>query len=134
MTKVVQSPGARAVQTVTLRSFCDRRSIRPTVIKVDVEGGEHRVFNASSEPLVRAARVLVVEVHEEALAADGVTSHALCEQLRGWGKEPITLGATAHARRKWAGSPAEPAHHVDCSMRPLSFRPPVLRADAHVHS
>lgn len=65
--------GTFAVQTVTLDEFCARRDIRPTAVKIDVEGGELRVLAGARHLLTFVRPVLFLsthgsEIHRECLA------------------------------------------------------------------
>jgi FkbM family methyltransferase len=62
--------GDLEVRQVTLDEFCAETGVRPTVMKVDIEGGEAAALRDSA--VARGVRELVVEIHEPQLRAQGV--------------------------------------------------------------
>src|SRR6266849_900972 len=60
--KVTQGRGIYPVQTVSLRSFCKQYSIYPSVIKIDVEGCEAKVFAGEIQE-IEGSRAAIVEIH-----------------------------------------------------------------------
>jgi FkbM family methyltransferase len=75
----VSASGEVEVRQVTLDGYCAERGIRPTVMKVDVEGGEAGALGGSKT--VRGVRELVVEIHEPVLRAQGIDPAALLDSL-----------------------------------------------------
>jgi FkbM family methyltransferase len=71
--------GGIEVRQVTLDGFCAEREITPTVIKVDIEGGEALALRDST--VVQGLRELFVEIHEPALRAQGIDPVALLDAL-----------------------------------------------------
>lgn len=71
---VTRPPAQRAipVTTITMDEIARREKRRPTVVKIDVEGSEARVFRGFSETLA-SVRALVVEV-ENAGSASAIAS------------------------------------------------------------
>jgi FkbM family methyltransferase len=55
-------------RTITLDSYAQRNSVRPDVVKIDVEGAEVQVLRGMRTMLKRDAPSLVVEVHPERMA------------------------------------------------------------------
>ena len=90
---MVSERGDIQVEQVTLDEYCARHGLRPTVMKVDIEGGEAAALEDSE--VARAVRKIVVEVHAPQLAAEGVDPDAF---LAGLG-EHEHLGAGNYAVR-----------------------------------
>jgi len=68
--------GALEVRTVRLDDFCRERSLRPTAIKIDVEGAELEVLRGAEE-MVRTARPVIFR------STHGARVHGAClEWLR----------------------------------------------------
>lgn len=88
--------GGIDVRTVALDPFCDRYSIVPTVIKIDVEGAEAAVLRGGLEMLRGARPVLFLSTH-------GPQIHAECADLL------HHLGYQATAIRGGGGDPAAEA-------------------------
>lgn len=55
--------GELAVRTVALDAFCERHSLQPTAVKVDVEGAEVGVIEGGMETLQRARPVVFLSTH-----------------------------------------------------------------------
>lgn len=66
----IEAGGDIEVQQVALDDYCRDHEIRPTVMKVDIEGGEAGALGAST--VAHSLRELVLEVHEPQLRALGV--------------------------------------------------------------
>lgn len=90
-TFVSSDGGFEEVEAVTLTTFCGRRGVSPSVIKVDVEGGEVGVLSDAARPVLEATRALVVEVHEPALERQGVDAQAFVRGLASQGKRVVEL-------------------------------------------
>jgi len=84
------------VQTVTLRNFCQKHRIYPSVIKIDVEGAESKVLDGGIEEM-RNARAVVLEVHEEKLRNEGVDPSAFLQSLCTLGKRKLILDSKPSA-------------------------------------
>lgn len=66
----IDTHGDVEVQQVALDDYCREQGIRPTVMKVDIEGGEAAALRGSD--MARGLRELVLEIHEPELHAQGV--------------------------------------------------------------
>ncbi len=66
----VGDTGDVEVPQVTLDGWCAEHGLQPTVMKVDIEGGEAGALDGSAA--VRGVRALVLEVHEPPLRAQSV--------------------------------------------------------------
>jgi FkbM family methyltransferase len=90
-THVSTEGGFVEVEAVTLASFCGRLGLSPSVIKVDVEGGEAGVLADGARALLGRTRAVVVEVHEPALRSQGIDAEAFLRELGSWGKRVVEL-------------------------------------------
>jgi FkbM family methyltransferase len=88
---VRRDSGQVKVPATTLQAFCQRESVFPNVIKIDVEGGEGDVLDAGAAEVIRQARVILLEVHEAALRAQGIKSEALLASLSRLGKKVVEI-------------------------------------------
>jgi FkbM family methyltransferase len=75
----IDPEGELEVEQVSLDDFCRERDLRPTVMKVDIEGGEADALDGSA--VVAALRELVLEVHEPQLRERGVDVGGFLERL-----------------------------------------------------
>ena len=48
----------------TIDDYCARHNIRPTLVKMDIEGAEYEVIHSLSTHLLERFRIIVVEFHE----------------------------------------------------------------------
>lgn len=64
----VSEHGSVAVRSVRVDDFVARRGIAPTVLKVDVEGGERPVLEGARETLLRHRPLLFLSTHGPAAA------------------------------------------------------------------
>jgi FkbM family methyltransferase len=87
----IGADGDLEVRQVELDQFCAENGLQPTVMKVDIEGGEAAALEHST--VARGARELVVEIHEPQLRERGVDPSAF---LAGLGRhellEPVDTG------------------------------------------
>lgn len=67
------------VRQVTLDGYCAEQGISPSVMKVDIEGGEAAALRGSA--VVHRLCELVVEIHEPALREQGINPVALLDYL-----------------------------------------------------
>jgi FkbM family methyltransferase len=75
----IGAEGDLEVRQVELDECCAELGVEPTVMKVDIEGGEAAALGRSS--VARRVRELVVEVHEPQLRAQGVDPAAFLSSL-----------------------------------------------------
>ena len=66
--------GGLSVRTVTVDEFCGARALRPTAMKIDVEGAELRVLRGAKAILERDRPVIFLSTH-------GAQVHAECLRL-----------------------------------------------------
>jgi len=88
----LDTTGDMEVRTVRLAEFCDARGIRPTALKIDVEGAEAEVLEGARD-LIRAARPVIF------LSTHGAALHRQClSWLRddGYTIHPILGGDVDH--------------------------------------
>jgi hypothetical protein len=65
----------------TLQSVCRDFGIRPTALNIDIEGGERVLLDSEAWRIVREARVVLLELHTEALGADCTALRAAIGEL-----------------------------------------------------
>jgi FkbM family methyltransferase len=75
----IGSDGDLEVRQVQLDQYCDEHEVRPTVMKVDIEGGEAAALERSA--VARQVRELVIEIHEPQLREQGVDPAAFLSSL-----------------------------------------------------
>ncbi len=71
------------VDTISLDAFCDRRALRPDVVKIDVEGAELDVLKGGRRVLSSSELQVFLELHPSVWASRGVTPDAIREELAG---------------------------------------------------
>ncbi len=69
------------VDTMSLDAFCDRRQLRPDVVKIDVEGAELDVLKGARRLLSSAETQVFLELHPSLWALRGVTPEAIRAEL-----------------------------------------------------
>jgi len=101
---VVWSEG---IWVARLDEFCERRELRPTAIKIDVDGGEARVLGGARVVLSSPElRTLILEVNE--------APAAVCERLLGdAGLTLARMGQTNHIWSRTQRTPAPAATAAD---------------------
>ncbi len=95
----IASDGEVEVEMATLDGICARLGFEPTVMKVDIEGGEAAALGGSD--VARRVRTLVLEVHEPELRQQGVDPDAFLGGLgpqrllepKGSGNYAVTVGS-----------------------------------------
>jgi len=98
------------VPAETIDHFCEARQLRPTVIKIDVEGAELDVLRGGRETLARPGLEVFVEFHPAVWVASGGGRQDLEQEIarQGFIVEPIdpafdpwnTEGITVRLRRR----------------------------------
>jgi len=84
-------PGAITVATTSLDAFCADRGLRPSVVKVDVEGGELDVLRGGRRVLATPGLHAFLEFHPAIWAARGIARAAIEAELAGQGFDPEPL-------------------------------------------
>jgi FkbM family methyltransferase len=88
------APGGAAatvrVPTTTIDTFCAAHGLRPTLIKIDVEGAELAVLRGARRTIAAAGAVFV-ELHPKAWAAMGFTESDVRAELTAQGLRPVSL-------------------------------------------
>jgi len=101
--------GKKIVQITTLDAYCQQHQLRPTVIKVDVEGFECRVLDGALKTLEDARPYLIIEINPLRLAAAGTTGEELIRRIVGlryrlFHVDPRSA-RRAYKRERWHGLP-----------------------------
>jgi FkbM family methyltransferase len=73
-----------SMQTITLDTFCSENSLRPDLVKIDVEGAELLVLRGASKLLGESRPIIIVAVHPYWLPA-GQSSQQIFEYLTRYG-------------------------------------------------
>lgn len=105
----VSDTGEVEVRQVTLDGYSTELGLRPTIMKVDIEGAEGNALRGSE--VVRGLRVLVVEIHEPVLQEQGIHPTAL---LDGLGPHEL-LESPEHGNYGVVVRPATSANSASCS-------------------
>lgn len=98
----------RTVEAFDAGTFVERYSVpEPTVVKIDVEGGEYDVLRGL-EPVLPSVRLLYCELHHELLADAGASTGAVrdllsdrgfeLETVRDWSKAALVRAERPDAR------------------------------------
>ena len=83
--------GAITVRTTSLDRFCESRGLRPSVIKIDVEGAELDVLRGARQTLAQPGLDIFVEFHPSIWAARGITRNEIASELERQGLHPQPL-------------------------------------------
>lgn len=86
----VSERGSVAVRAIRVDDFVAERGITPTVVKVDVEGGERPVLEGARETLLRDRPLLFLSTHGPAASE---SCRRLLEEL-GYHAEPMAVGGS----------------------------------------
>jgi FkbM family methyltransferase len=91
--RLAESPGGERVETVTIDDFCAREGVRPTFIKIDVEGAELDVLRGARETIAAAggALALFVEMHPGTWREMGIGAADLRAELERQGLRAVPL-------------------------------------------
>jgi len=73
-----------SVHTITLDTFCSERSLRPDLVKIDVEGAELLVLRGAAKLLSHSRPIVVLAIHPYWLPA-GQSTREIFELLSGYG-------------------------------------------------
>jgi FkbM family methyltransferase len=73
-----------AIDTITLDTFCSERSLRPNLVKIDVEGAELLVLRGAAKLLSESRPIVVLAIHPYWLPA-GQSTRQIFELLSGCG-------------------------------------------------
>jgi FkbM family methyltransferase len=81
-----------AVEAVRLDDLVsDKGVLRPSLVKIDVQGAEMLVLQGASDILGLAAPALFIELHDEGLQRFGASVSAILDYLSQYGYEPYCL-------------------------------------------
>ena len=100
----ISNSGDIEVRQVTLDGYCAEAGVSPTIMKVDIEGGEAAALGGSNT--VQGLRDLVVEIHEPALRERGIDPVSLLESIGAYEllepPEEGNYGVLVHPKSKQA--------------------------------
>ncbi len=96
VTRAVPTSESQGVSTLPLDEFCQERDVTPSIIKIDVEGGEAGVLAGGNRSL-RRARCVYLEFHCDKLREQGIDPAQLWRQLFTLGKDVFLLGTGGDA-------------------------------------
>jgi FkbM family methyltransferase len=87
------SAGGERVETVTIDDFCRREGIRPSLLKIDVEGAELDVLRGARETIREAgdALALFVEMHPTIWREMGIAAAEVRAELEAQGLRAVPL-------------------------------------------
>jgi FkbM family methyltransferase len=91
--RLAESPGGERVETVTIDDFCRREGIRPSFIKIDVEGAELGVLRGARETIAAAGGglALFVEMHPSTWREMGIGAADVQAELERQGLRAVPL-------------------------------------------
>lgn len=70
------------VRAISLDAFCEKFTVRPDVIKMDVEGAEYEVLRGAEQVIAQCRPKLLIELHH----FDGnLAAHPVPDLVSGWG-------------------------------------------------
>ena len=99
---VAGSPRLRAVDVVTLDDVCAQQGMKPTFIRMDVQGAEWHALRGARETIRAAGKdlVIVAEMHPQCWPGFGVDAQAAMDTIASLGlcAEPLEPGAELFAR------------------------------------
>ena len=96
LTQLTSEGSGEEVQTVTLDHFLAEHDVEPSVIKIDVEGGEVGVLAGGRHGL-RRARVILLEFHEHLMRASGASPEEFYRALFELEKRVILLDGSTES-------------------------------------
>jgi hypothetical protein len=77
----------------------DKGALKPSLIKVDLQGAEMLVLQSASDTLRIAGPALFVELHEEGLSKFGTSVSAILDYLSQYGYQGLLVGASGQSRQ-----------------------------------
>jgi FkbM family methyltransferase len=83
--KLSLDEAGQSVKAVTLDDLMERETLRPSLIKIDVQGAEMLVLKGAAKILRNFGPVLFVELHEEGLKRFGTSTSAVLDHLTSQG-------------------------------------------------
>jgi FkbM family methyltransferase len=99
---------AIAIEMTTIDAFCAVREIRPTLIKIDIEGYELHALRGAKRTLLRHHPLVVVELHPMNWPEIGVTGEQVIEFLRDVNYRLLPLEGQADAFSEYGHVVLEP--------------------------
>ena len=102
------------VEARTLDQLVAEHGLAPGIVKVDVEGFEHHVFEGARDTLARHRPVVVSELSDYLLRKNGSSARAIVQQFESRGYrvfDPLHLGETPGSR-EFGDMVCLPAEHA----------------------
>ena len=101
--------GTTVVDVLALDTYCAARHLRPSVVKIDVEGYEIQVIDGARDLLRDVRPSLIVEINPTRLEAAGASAAELIDQLRALNYRLFHVDRArvtdARGRTMWNGLP-----------------------------
>jgi FkbM family methyltransferase len=98
--KISRNGTGLPVSAVTLDELVQgRSSLRPALVKIDVQGAEMMVIEGADGILSQAGPALFVELHEAGLNSFGSSISEILDHLAGYGYEPYWLARKGPPRK-----------------------------------
>jgi len=82
------------VNNIIIDNYVKEKQIKPTFIKIDVEGAEFEVLKGAKQTLKKFKPVLVIEIHEFILPSFGTSTQEIIDYLTELGYEKEIIGNT----------------------------------------
>lgn len=85
------------IPVVTLDTYCEQYSVKPTFIKIDVEGQEKWVLEGARKTIEKYKPFLLYEYSQENCNQFGITARDTIEMIESWGYTWVSDGIDVQA-------------------------------------